>query len=152
VLVGANGSFFTTSASAQNTLLAALIRLSDGAIVSLRFADVATDNSTVLLAVRASALGGTLTAASPRFTYQEQHFSGIDGSGAAMPGIGKFNAFAPALAVSYAGGAIAVNGSAPATVNVNAAEWAMTPAQGLMIVAPDNSQGANQARLLPAAP
>ncbi len=58
VLVGANGSFFTTSASAQNTLVAAVIRLSDGAVTSLRFADAATDNSTVLLSFRASALGG----------------------------------------------------------------------------------------------
>ena len=150
VLVGANGSFFTSSPSAQNRLVAALINLSTGAVTALRFADVATDNSTVLLPVSASNLG--LTTAHPRFTYQEQHFSGTTGAGAAMPGSAKFNAFTPALKVTYAGGVIAPNASATGTVVVNAAEWPNSPALGVMVVAPDNVSGARQAQLLPAGP
>ena len=147
VLVGFNGSAFSSSASAQNKLTAALIRLSDGAITALRLADVATDNSTVLLAVKASEMG--LSVANPRFTYFEQHF-GPDGTSAAMPGAAaKFNAFAPALTVT-GGGPIAPNGSAAATVSIDAAESLNTPALGLMIVAPDNSAGPSQARLVPA--
>jgi hypothetical protein len=150
VLVGANGSLVTASASAQNVLVAVLINLSTGGITSLRFADVATDNSTILLPVSASALGLTNTVGHRRFTYSEQHFSGITGAGAAMPGSAMFNAFTPALTVSYAGGAIAPSASTVGTVNVNAAEWPSSPAKGLMIVGPDNVSGASQAQLLPA--
>ena len=150
VLVGANGKFFTTAASAQNALVAALINLHTGAVTSLRFADVATDNSTILLPVTASAIG--LSAANPRLRYWENHFSGTTGDGAAMPGSAKFNAFAPAISVSYLGGALSPGASAPATINVNSAEWASSPPLGLMVVAPDNGAGATQAQLLPATP
>jgi hypothetical protein len=150
VLVGANGKFFTTAAVAQNVLTAALIKLSNNAVVSLRLADVATDNSTILLPVTSSALG--VTAGNPRIQYWENHFSGTTGDGASMPGSGKFNAFTPALTVTYAGGAIAPGGSANGTINVNAAEWAATPPQGLMMVYPDNVAGASQAQLIPAGP
>lgn len=146
VLVGANGSFFTTAAEAQNKLVSALIRLSDGATLALRLADVATDNSTVLLPVLASDLGLSLT--KPRFSYRENHF-GPDGSGASMPGIATFNAFTPALTIIAAPQAIQPNVFGTATVKVNAAEWARTPPLGLMIVAPDNKAGRAQALLVP---
>ena len=150
VLVGASGTFFTTAASAQATLVAALIDLSTNAVTALRFADAATDNSTVLLPVSASNLG--LTAAKPRFTYYENHFSSKTGAGAAMPGTATFNAFAPALKVTYAGGAIAPGVTKAGTVVVNAAEWANTPALGVMVVAPDNTSGSSQAKLLSVGP
>jgi minor extracellular serine protease Vpr len=148
VLVGINGSSVSANPAVQNKLVAAPIDLSTFQVTALRFADAATDNSTVLLPVKASELG--LTAAQPRFTYQEQHFSST-GAGA-TPGTATFNAFTPSLKVSYAGGAIAAGGSAAATVTVNAAEWVNSPPLGVMVVAQDNVSGPSQAQLLPAGP
>ena len=89
-----------------------------------------------------------LSTANPRITYYLSSF-GPDGSGATLPGArGKFNAFTPALNVS-ATGPIAPGGSATATVSLDASEWAITPARGLMIVAPDNLSGSSQAKLVP---
>ena len=150
LLIGLNGSRVSSSASVQNRLVAALVDLSTGRVTALRFADAATDNSTVLLPVSAANLG--LTAARPRFTYYENHFSSKTGEGAAMPGTAKFNAFAPALKVTYSGSAINPGATSAATVVVNAAEWANSPALGVMVVAPDNVSGASQAKLLPASP
>ncbi len=145
VLVGGRGGWFTSTASLAETPVSALIKLSTGAVTALYYADTATDNSTVLLPVYASDMG--MTAANPRITYYLNSF-GPDGSGAAMPGgRGRFNAFTPALNVSGTG-SIAPGGSAAATVGVNPVEWAITPAKGLMIVAPDNLSGINQARIL----
>jgi len=144
-LIGYNGSAFTTAAAAQNVLTAALLDITTGAITHLRLADVATDNSTVLLPVKASEIGHS--PANPRFTYMENHF-GPDGSGSATPGVGTFNAFTPALSAT-AGVPIAPGGSATSTVSVNAAEAALSPALGMMIVAPDNVSGPSQARLIP---
>ena len=147
LLLGINGAAVSTAASVQNRVVSALIRLSDNQLTLRYLADVGTDNATVLLPVKASDLG--LSAAKPRFTYFERHFSG-DGSSAAMPGSpAKFHAFAPALNVSSSGNLIAPGGSDTATVSINAAEWALTPALGLMIVAPDNLPGGSQAKLIP---
>ncbi len=145
VLVGYNGAAFTTAAGAQNVPVAALIRLSDGAVTALRLADAATDNSTVLLPVLASELG--LTAASPRFTYTEAHF-GPNGTSGEMPGQGAFNAFSPAMTVS-GGGTIAPNGAGSAAVTIDSVEAGRTAPLGLMIVAADNASGAGQALVVP---
>ena len=147
LLVGVRGSAVTSNPSLAERVVSALIRLSDGQITLKYLADVGTDNATVLLPVNASDLG--LSAAKPRFSYFERHF-GADGSSAQMPGSpAKFHAFAPALNVSSSGNLIAPGGSDTATVSVNAAEWALTPALGLMIVAPDNLPGGSQAKLIP---
>lgn len=145
-LVGVNGSLVTSAAPAQNAVVAVLFNYRTGAITSLRLADVATDNATLLLAVRASALG--LTATRGAFTYWEQHYNGLDGSSAVMPGSARFDAFAPPLQVTYQGGPVSANGTLSATVNVQSAD-----AKGLMIVAPDNpsTTGSRQALLLPTA-
>lgn len=45
--------------------------------------------------------------------------------------------------------AIQNNEFAQAIVTVSPVEWAKTPAAGLMIVAPDNPNGENQAQILP---
>ena len=145
VLIGYNGIAFSTAASVQNVMTAALLNTTTGAITALRLADVATDNSTLLLQVKASELG--LSTANPRFFYTEAHFS-TDGTSAGMPGVGYFNAFTPAVTV-VGSGAIAPNASGTATVTVNSAEYAVSPPLGLMIVAPDNVQGASQARIVP---
>lgn len=145
VLVAYNGTAFSTSTAVANKLTAALVRLSDGAIVALRLADVATDNSTVLLPVLASELG--LSAAQPRLSYTEAHFDFV-GNGASLPGVAKFNAFAPALTVVNGGAAIPTNGTAAYPVTLDSTEAATTPPKGLMVVAPDNASGASQALLV----
>jgi minor extracellular serine protease Vpr len=109
-----------------------------------------TDNSTLQLPVARGTGGLGLTAANPRFKYQVYYY-GTDGSGAAMPGTGSFNAFTPAITFS-GGGAVAPNGSGSATVTVNSAELALSPAMGVMVLAPDNVAGASQALLIPVGP
>jgi minor extracellular serine protease Vpr len=84
----------------------------------------------------------------PSFAYAEQEFSYFDGSSAAMPGVALFNAFAPSLSVNYSGAPVAPKGTTTGTVNINAAEWAKTPALGLMIVGQDNQAGKSQAQLI----
>ena len=91
-----------------------------------------------------------LTAGSPRFKYQAFYF-GTDGGGAAMPGTGSFNAFTPAVTFTAAP-TVSPNGTGSATVTVSAAELALSPALGVMALAPDNVSGASQALLLPLPP
>jgi subtilisin family serine protease len=104
-----------------------------------------TDNSTLQLAVSRSSLG--LTAANPRFKYRVFYF-GPDGSGAAMPGTGSFNAFNPAITFGAAP-TVSPSGTGSTTYSVNSTEISNSPALGLMVVAPDNVSGAAQAALLP---
>ena len=150
LLVVTNGTAVSTAANVQEKLIVVrYTRNASGNYVSptlLFFADAGTDNSTILVPVKASQLG--LTVANPRMNYWEKHF-GIDGTNQTMPGRGQFNAFTPSMTVTGGGGAVAPGGAAGATVSVNA-EWANTPALGLMVVAPDNKSGASQALLLPA--
>lgn len=108
-----------------------------------------TDNSWFQLAVPRGGSGTSglgLTSAQPRFMYQVFYF-GSDGTGAGMPATGLYNAFSPAVTFA-GGGAVSPNGSGSATVNVNAAEQALTPAAGTMVIYRDNVSGASQAQLL----
>ena len=107
-----------------------------------------TDNSTLQLAVPRGSPGLGLVSGSPRFKYAVNYF-GVDGVGAAMPGIGSFNAFTPAITF---GAAVSVppNGAASTSVTVNSAELVNTPALGVMVLAPDNVSGAAQAALVTA--
>ncbi len=143
IVILANGA--AISSTLPNQMVVGVLNVATNQITVRFLADTATDGSTVLGIVQASDLG--LSAAHPTFAYAENHFSCCTATSGSTPGIAKFNAFTPALTVSYAGGAIAPNGSAPATVTVHAAQWAATPGLGVMIVAPDNSS-TNQAQLI----
>ncbi len=157
VLIGINGSAF--SASLANQYVTALFPTDANCIInangSLLFTVTQpTDNSTLQLPVPR---GGTtpsdglgLTAGTPRFKYQMFYF-GTDGSGAKMPGTGSFNAFTPAIAFTAAP-TVVPNGAGSATVTVDAAELVLSPALGVMALAPDNVSGASQALLLPLPP
>ena len=103
-----------------------------------------TDNSTLQMPVPRGNIG--LTAANPRFKYQMFYY-GTDGFGAKMPGTGSFNAFTPAITFS-GGGTVPPNGAGAATIAVNSAELANTPALGVMVLEPDNVSGASQAQLI----
>jgi hypothetical protein len=109
--------------------------------------DSRTDGSTMLLNVFASQIG--LNAGNPRLTYNVVAFDLTSDGEDAFETVAGFNAFTPAIS----------NGDFPfipsgATVNVpisvDAAEFALTPALGVMIVSQDNKNGAREAKLLKA--
>jgi minor extracellular serine protease Vpr len=95
----------------------------------------------------ASDLG--ITPANPRLTYSAQVFNLLDGSSAALPGKASFNAFTPAISNAMFV-PVAPNATTTVPVAVDPAEWAKTPALGLMVVIQDNRAGAPQARLIEA--
>jgi len=109
-------------------------------------ADAPTDGSTVLLPVFAQDLG--LTASSPAITYTETTTNLFDGSSETLPGSASFNVFAPAISSGF-NVALGPNGHVSQPVAIDPAQWAKTPAKGLMIVVEDNHSGAPQAELLP---
>lgn len=153
VLIGINASAFSSTAP-KNAYYTALFPTDancniTGGGSTLFSLTQPTDNSWFQLAVPRGGSGTSglgLTSAQPRFMYRVYYF-GSDGYGAAMPGIGRYNAFAPAVTFA-GGGAVAPNGSGAATVTVNAAEQTLTPAAGAMVMFRDNVSGASQASLL----
>jgi hypothetical protein len=150
VLIGLNGS--SLSSSLANSTFATAIFPTDanchinaGGTVLFTVAQP-TDNSTLQLPVPIGAPGLGLTSAQPRFKYRLNYF-GPDGTSAAMPGTGSFNAFTPAVTFSAAP-TVAPNGSGVASYSVNS-EINSSTALGVMVLAPDNISGASQAALLP---
>jgi hypothetical protein len=128
-------------------LASVLVNLTTGAARIRFLADAPTDGSTVLLPVLASDLG--ITPANPRLTYSAQVFNLLDGTSAALPGTASFNAFTPAISTAMFV-PVAPNATASVPVAVDPAEWAKTPAMGLMVVVEDNRAGGSQARLIEA--
>ena len=155
VLIGINGTALSSSTSVRNKFTVALFPAdascnTTGGGQLLFTVPQPTDNSTLLLPVPRGGSGNTglgLTAGSPRFKYSVSYFA--RGSGATMPGVGAFNAFTPAVALTAGGAAVPAGGAGSATVTVNAAEQALSPALGVMVLAPDNVSGASQAVLIP---
>jgi hypothetical protein len=145
-VLGIQGSVVSASLPADR-MVAAVFNPVTGHVLVRFFADAPTDGSTALLAVRASDLG--ITSAAPAFSYTTTAFNNLDGSGAGLPGTGVFNAFTPALSVAPLG-PVAPNAVVQTTVTVNPAQWANTPAAGLMVVVPDNPAGQSQAQIIPA--
>ena len=90
-----------------------------------------------------------LNAANPRLTYGAVAFDlwtdGVDD----IAGTASFNAWSSAI--STGGFAVVAPGGSDAsnTISVNSAEWAVTPAMGVMVVSPDNKSGADEAQLIP---
>jgi hypothetical protein len=112
------------------------------------FADAPTDGTTILLPVIASDLG--LSPTSPRFSYQAFAAS-VDGGVQQVGGTAKFNAFTPAISTGQFV-SVAPNGTATVPVSINRAEWAITPALGVMAVAIENLNGTPQADTIPVSP
>jgi hypothetical protein len=89
-----------------------------------------------------------LSAANPRITYGATGFDLINGGVDTVNGTAKFNVWASAIST---GGFATVAPLAVDTSNVitvNAAEWKITPARGLMIVTLDNKSGEQEAQLI----
>jgi subtilisin family serine protease len=112
------------------------------------------DSSTILIPVLSSALCRAtepcLNTANPRFSYSAVGFDLTDTEAPdAVEGIARYNAWTSSISQ---GGFQTVAPGATATepIAINAAEWAQTPALGLMVVSTDNKSGKDEAQLLKA--
>ena len=125
---------------------------SPGASIAF-LADAASDGSTALLPVRATQLCRTgepcLKQSNPRITYSAVSFD-LNGTfdADAVPGEAKFNVWNSAI--STGGFATVAPGGSDTTnlIQVNSAEWALTPALGVMVVTTDNKSGPGEAQLI----
>ncbi|HEX5462508.1 MAG TPA: S8 family serine peptidase [Steroidobacteraceae bacterium] len=135
-----------TSGTFSGVYASVVYDLNAGEATVAYLADAPTDGSTVLLPVFAQDLG--LTTSSPAITYTETTTNLFDGSSETLPGSASFNVFAPAISSGF-NVALGPNGHAAQPVAIDPAQWAKTPAKGLMIVVEDNHSGAPQAALLP---
>ena len=91
-----------------------------------------------------------LNAANPRFTYSAVSFDLNEGGVLdEVDGSAKYNAWSPAIST---GGfqTVAPGGTAQETISVNATEWALTPALGLMVTTVDNkSKNGGESQTIP---
>jgi hypothetical protein len=104
-------------------------------------ADAPMDSTSVALPALFSSLCATgspcLSASNPRFRYHVLAFDVTDQSVDVVDGVASFNAFTPAISNGMFD-VVAPNTSATETVTIDAAEFAQTPALGLMILSHDN--------------
>jgi len=126
---------------------------SAGASVAF-FATAPTDSSTALLPILNTQLCRTgepcLSAANPRLSYHIDSFDLAEGTVDSVPGVGRFNAWSSSISQGDFA-TVPKGASATVPISINPAEWALTPALGVMVVALDNRAGQNEAALLPLA-
>jgi minor extracellular serine protease Vpr len=132
-------------AGRNGQIVAAIFDLNTGALSADFLASAPTDASTILLPVLASSLG--VTPASPRFAYSAQSFDLLSTDTDAFAAAAGFNAFSSAVSNGLF---IAIDPDTTVLVPiaVNSIEFALTPAKGLMVVTPDNKNGAAEADLV----
>jgi minor extracellular serine protease Vpr len=153
VVVGADQGAVQT-ATANGRMGAFVFSTRSKTVVAIDFlATAPTDSSTVELPVLSSRLCRTgepcLSAANPRITYHIAAFDLTNGASKVVNGTAKFNAWSSAI--SQGGFATVAPGGTPDVSNVisvDSAEWAKTPALGLMIVTLDNASGEGEAQLI----
>ncbi|MGZ5031888.1 MAG: S8 family serine peptidase [Usitatibacter sp.] len=124
---------------------------SPGASIAF-LAEAPTDGSTALLPVLSTQLCRAgepcLSPANPRFAYHAVSFDLVFGGTDTVKGSAKFNVWTNAISTA---GFTSVNPGASdstVTIDVNSAEWALTPAMGVMVVTFDNKAGTDQAELI----
>jgi len=112
-----------------------------------------TDGSTALLPVRTSQFCRAgepcmSQATNPRFTYHAFGFDLTSDFADATAGPAKFNAWSSSISQgAFFGVPKGASGGVP--IAINPAEWALTPALGVMVVTLDNRAGKEEAALLP---
>ena len=146
VVVAADNGLLTGTGSLDGNYVVAIFDLVNGGGFIESLADAPTDGTTILLPLLASDIG--VTAAHPRFSYKMSTFNVSDDTSTDMPGKGLFNAFTPAITQADAFTEVNPNKVELVPLSINAAEWAKTPALGLMVVSPDN-RSRDQVQLLP---
>jgi minor extracellular serine protease Vpr len=134
-----------TTGTRNGQLAAAILDLASGSLSIDFLASASTDSSTVLLPVVAASVG--ITPANPRLSYTVQSFDLLSANTDAFTSSASFNAFTSAVSNGQFV-AVAPNTIAPVAVSVDKAEFAVTPALGLMIVTQDNKNGAGEADLV----
>jgi minor extracellular serine protease Vpr len=127
-------------------MVVGVANLATGAASINFFADAPTDGSTVLMPVFASMLG--LSPSRSSFSYQVNYFNNFDTTAAAVPGTASFDAFTPAISNAMFV-PVAPGTTASVPVQIVPAQFAKTPALGLMVVTEDNHSGLSQVNLLP---
>lgn len=140
---------FLTGGSFDGEMVVALVNLDTGAASIDFFADAPTNGSTVLMPVFASTLG--LSPSNSSFSYQVNYFNNFDGTAATVPGKASFDVFSPAISNALFI-PVAPNTTASVPVQIVPAQFAKTPALGLMVVTEDNRSGGSQAHLLRVGP
>jgi minor extracellular serine protease Vpr len=143
-VVGIDFGAFTTG-SFDGRLGSFVIDLATGDASVFFLADAPSDSSTVLLPFLTRQTD--ISASQPSFSYTAASFS-LEGAGVdEVEGTAKYNAYSPSISQGQFA-TVAPGRSTKVAVTVNNAEWAKTPALGVMVVVVDNASGANEARLL----
>jgi hypothetical protein len=141
-----------TTGDVNGELATAVLDLRTGSGEVQFFADAPRDSSTLVLPVRISQLCATgspcLSETNPRLRYHAQSFGLTDGTSDTIDGVAAFNAFTPAISTGFFD-VVPPKGRTTETVTVNPAEWAQTPAKGLLIMSHDNRSGRGEAQLIP---
>jgi minor extracellular serine protease Vpr len=140
------------TAGVFNGIMGAFVFSATGATQSPFAVFAPHDSSTILIPIRTAQLCRPtlpcLNAANPRFEYSA---AGFDLSNTEAPdGVAasaRYNAWTPALG-PFAFGSVVPNGTATEPLSINAAEFAQTPALGLMVVSQDNKAGSDEADLV----
>ncbi|MDR6323775.1 S8 family serine peptidase [Actinoplanes couchii] len=149
LVVGADYGLLTTG-DLTGELVTAVFDLRTGGGTLELFADAPFDSSTIVLPVLVSQLceagSPCLSAENPRLTYHVESVGLIDGNNDEIAGTATFNAFTPAVTTGPVG-AVAPNRTATSKVVFDKAEFAKSPAKGLMVVSQDNSS-ATEAQLI----
>ena len=151
VVVGADQG--AIQAGSFNGRMAAFVFSTRSAGASVNFfATAPTDSSTALLPVLSGQLCRTgepcLSASNPRFSYHIDSFDLLAGTVDPVAAVAKYNAWTSSISQG-AFETIAPNASVDVPIAITPAEWALTPALGVMIVTLDNKSGNMEATLLP---
>ncbi|SDT72042.1 S8 family peptidase [Actinoplanes derwentensis] len=141
LVVGADYGLLTTG-DLTGELVTAVFDLRTGGATLEFFADAPFDSSTIVLPVLVSQLceagSPCLSAASPRLTYHVESVGIIDGNDDEIAGTATFNPFTPALTIGLIG-EVAPNKSLTSKVTLDKAEFAKSPAKGLLVLSHDNT-------------
>jgi hypothetical protein len=85
-----------------------------------------------------------------RIAYHAIAFDLVNGGNDPVDGVAKYNPWHEALTTGGFAGSVAPGASdASNSVTIDPAEWALTPALGLMVVSTDNKSGPDEATLIP---
>ena len=139
---------FVTTGAFNGQVGVIVVNLATGAAAGEPYLAYAPTNAnTLLVPVVASDVG--VTAANPRFSYVIQSFDIVGALGSdSIPTPASFNAFNNAISTA-AFASLPPGGSVAVPITIDRAEFARTPALGVMVVSTENAtQGQSQALLL----